>query len=151
MIFTVTLDIYLGSWEVEIFHCPYYILYDFYWRFFVLFFWPEGSFRGQIYALKNQNLFSIYSRASILPTKEDQHLNYQKNTYLKPWNSIWSVILASDPKNHHFSNTEAKNKFFEIFILRILKQDIFIPGMKCSQKSQTSVPMNNLVRLRSEK
>ena len=67
---------------------------------------------------------------------------------------IWSVILASDPKNHHFSiflNTETKNKFFEIFILKILKQDIYIPGMKCSQKSQTSAPMNNLVQLRSEK
>ena len=74
-----------------------------------------------------------------------------KKTLMAYLTLVWSVILASDPKNHYFLNTEAKNKIFEIFILRILKQDIFIPGIKCSQKSQTSAPMNNLVQLRSEK
>ena len=74
-----------------------------------------------------------------------------KKTLMAFLTIIWSVILASDPKNHHFSNTEAKKKFFEIFILRISKQDIFIPGIKSSQKHQTPMPMNNLVQLRSEK
>ena len=74
-----------------------------------------------------------------------------KKTLIALRTLIWCVILASDPQNHHFSNTEAKKKIFEIFISRILNQDIFIPGTKSSQKHQTPIPRNNLVQLRSEK
>ena len=66
------------------------------------------------------------------------------------WIIILSVILASDPQDHHFSNTEAKNNIFEIFILRILKLVIQIPGIKSPQKSQTPILRKNLVQLRNE-